>query len=75
MSQIQIMNQVPLPPPRGRIPTAPFRELEVGQSFFIERPRPRRIPISYWVKSTGYRLTLRHCDENGLEGFRVWRLA
>ena len=75
MREFDIASHIAPPPPRGRIPTAPFRDLEVGQSFFIERPRPRRIPISYWVKTTGYRLTVRRCVEHGMEGFRVWRLA
>jgi hypothetical protein len=64
-----------LPMPRmGREPSAPFRELKVGQSFFIERSRPKRIPISYWVRATGYKLISRRTVEGGVEGFRVWRV-
>jgi hypothetical protein len=72
MSQIQITSHIELPPPCGRISSAPFRELNVGQSFFL--PTTKRINSTYWAKQTGFKYTCRYRTEKGVAGVRVWRL-
>jgi hypothetical protein len=69
-----IERDVPLPVPRGN--TYPFKDMEVGDSFFVqglgEAPqRKLRSAIFKARKSLGWQFLMR-LDE-AREGYRIWR--
>lgn len=73
----KIETDVPIPQSaHGRPPKYPFRELEIGESFFVQNTedhqvRTIRFLISYYKKKHGLKFkTMR--ENNGL---RVWRVG
>jgi hypothetical protein len=79
MQDITIEKDIPLAPHGNygkRTSKFPFRELLVGESFFVEGG-PRSTLAAYATmigRETGRKFTVRAVTENGLSGFRVWRL-
>lgn len=63
-----------LPTPRGRRAKYPFREMEVGDSFFA--PGSSVIGIHGCARRhRPMKFTCRSLVENGVAGIRVWRIA
>lgn len=72
---IKIDKNVPLPPHirEGRAPEYPWRTMEIGDSFFVAEPKtPNAATAS---RQTGRTFTRRAVVEDGVKGFRVWRIA
>jgi hypothetical protein len=69
---IEIDDDVPAPPCKGRPSKYPFRDLQPGQSIFVPLANP---PISYWRMMTDYKLVKRKVTEKGIKGARIWRIA
>ena len=70
------IEQVPLPDGfgPGRPARWPYRDLQIGESFFV----PNRINVNTtkWSHVTGFKFTARGwTDENGVKGLRVFRIA
>lgn len=50
--------------------------LEVGQSYFVEASTEAvQFAIKKETRATGKTFTRRKVTENGVDGFRVWRVA
>lgn len=63
-----------LPAPRGRKSKYPFREMEIGDSFFA--PGSSVIGIHGCARRhRPMKFTCRSVVENGVAGIRVWRIA
>lgn len=66
---------VPLPETyqRGKYP---FREMGVGDSFFVAAAKRSQITstVSYAGRRQGKRFITRAVIENGVKGTRVWRI-
>ena len=63
-----------LPTPRGRKSKYPFRDMEIGDSFFA--PGSSVIGIHGCARRhRPMRFTCRSVVENGVPGIRVWRIA
>lgn len=60
-------------PRSGRPCIYPWRQMEVGQSFFV--PNVSKLPTYYWARKTGYRYLSRLLVEREQTGVRVWRIA
>lgn len=76
----KIDKNVPVPAElRGRKAKYPFKEMEVGDSFFIPKTETARTTL-YNASATprlvklGFKFTMQTKTENGVEGFRVWRV-
>lgn len=77
MAQYEVTPGIPLPSNHVRR-VYPFDTMSVGDSFFVEdsSPRPKVLTAaSNHGRRTGSRFTTRRVVENGLNGFRVWRIA
>lgn len=73
-SGVVIEDGIPLPRPAARI-GYPFGKLAVGQSFFVPE-RKSMTSVTRANKTLGPKVfTARRLEENGIEGFRVWRTA
>jgi hypothetical protein len=63
---------------RGREPKYPWRELDIGDSFFAsvaDAPgRSLRSSMIHAQKRYGLVLTSRTRVENGVKGIRIWRI-
>lgn len=77
---IKIDKGIEIPPRRqggGRPPKYPIREMEVGDSFFVPKSRKS---AGGSVQAYANRIlgkgatTVRNAIENGVEGFRIWRI-
>ena len=64
---------IPVPPKRGRVPKYPWREMEVGNSFFVPGMKigAAGSRAASAKKATGW--TFRCRSEDG--GVRFWRTA
>ena len=69
-SEFKIEKAVPVPPKKGggRAPKYPYRDLEVGDSFFV--PGIKTTGASDAGKRLGLKFTQRRVDG----GMRVWRV-
>jgi hypothetical protein len=69
------VERVPLPygvgSKTGRGALSPWRELQVGDSFFL--PNRNQQSTKYWSRQTGWSFTTRKVRENDVVGIRVWR--
>jgi hypothetical protein len=78
MSEIKIDKGVPVPPlTQGRRMKYPFRQMEVGDSFFVPGVKTSSgfSGCLHGVrKSTGWTFTCRSRVEDGVQGVRVWRI-
>lgn len=76
---IQIDKGVPIPPHvRGQgAPKYPWREMEIGDSFFVSDRHRRSISAaaSSARQHRGHQFATRSVTENGVDGIRVWRVA
>jgi hypothetical protein len=78
MTRFRIDKGLPAPSGRsGRPPKYPFRELEVGDSFFVEGdPRKLSGSVLGCAKNiVGKRFSSQKTTHNGKPGIRVWRVA
>lgn len=57
---------------RGQPPKYPWRQLQIGESFFVENP-PKKFPQMVWTRAQEMGVWLKQRKENN--GRRVWRLA
>ncbi len=73
MTEIRIHRGIPPPTDSGKANNEgkyPFRQLEVGDSFFA--PGVTSLPISYWKHVTGHKYTVR--VDKKASGTWVWRI-
>ena len=80
VSAYQIDRGIPMPPPcRGAAAKYPWREMEVGESFFVEASAKDAVVIRSRVRSAGYSQRLAHGTRFTVRtvegGVRVWRIA
>ena len=73
MNHMRIDAQITVPVANIGRPAYPFRDLSVGESFFVLGGKS--LNVGYWHKQTGYRYTTRSVTENGRTGIRVWRVV
>lgn len=76
MTEIKIEKGIPLPPrPRkgGRPVNSVFRQMEIGDSVFMDKPTARAAGGYYGrvARETGWKFTARTVEG----GVRVWRIA
>lgn len=74
---IQIDKGIPMPPvTHGPAPVYPWRDMLVGDSFYIERPAAKDITANFcgWKARHGRRSWRISVRIDGA-GFRVWRVA
>ena len=75
---IRIDSDISLPSPKGGagVVKYPFRQLEVGQSFFV--PGKTQADLSGSIgaarRAMGRKFATRRVTEDGVTGTRVWRL-
>jgi hypothetical protein len=70
----KIDNHVPMPPEpeNGRHMLYPYRQLQVGESFFAP---VQALGTSRMREMTGFKFRTRRCVEDGVPGIRCWRIA
>ena len=78
MSELKIDKNVPIPTLRRRYP---FREMDIGDSFFVALNPGQDIRVLQTsVKSAsrgvgnGFCITTRRVTEDGVRGLRAWRI-
>jgi hypothetical protein len=71
-TKYKIEKGIPIPPREGRPPKFPFREMNVGESFLLDRPMKNASPLihSYKKKLFNKDFTARTVGENQT---RIWR--
>jgi hypothetical protein len=74
---IEIQNNLPIPPRRGRPVKYPLDLMQVGDSFFVATQVRSTLSnsINRCRKKLGSSFTVRTVEENGVRGLRVWRVA
>lgn len=75
-TEFKIDKGIPLPPPAkgGRNGKYPWREMEVGDSFFMPGAARSGAPQYLAGQRTGFRFSSRGVIENGVKGRRIWRI-
>ncbi len=79
--KITVQSGIPLPnpdSPRGRS-IYPWREMSVGDSFFVKGDPNKKNPISGGAvgsaaRRLGVKFAMRYVTERGQKGIRVWRV-
>jgi len=82
MRDFKIEKNIELPPQRGSISIYPFKDLQIGDSFFVEGDKKKAGNVRgcmQWFKNRyGVVLTTRYREENQnsktVVGVRVWRI-
>lgn len=78
-NSIAITSDIPVPAPKQVFPLSgmfPWREMNVGDSFFSDIQYIDYYALAYAAsKKTARSFVVRRAKENGIRGFRVWRLA
>lgn len=76
-TQFVLERDVPIPKHtgRGRAATYPFRDMEVGDSFFVTTSRPKTHPVRRAASAFAARHGGKFCTRRTDEGVRVWRFA
>lgn len=74
---IMVDKNIPMPQSRGRgaKQTYPWTQMQVGDSFFTSSVTGSKFSTYAASKLTGFRFTTRKTFENGVKGFRCWRIA
>lgn len=76
---ITIDKGVPMPGTRyasGRPPIYPFKEMNVGDSFFLPGQNTYKFSAhSNHARRHGGKFSVRATTESGVKGVRVWRIA
>lgn len=73
-SKLQIERGIPVPADtRGPVPIYPFREMEVGDSFFVATTRIQH-SVRRGASATGKRLGKRFTCRKVEGGLRIWRV-
>lgn len=74
---IKIDKLIPIPKPgrKGWLARYPFRQMKVGDSFFVPGRNVQQMSNSgaQYRKLFGHRYTVRSVVEGGKKGCRVWR--
>lgn len=72
-NDIKIDKGIELPPNSGGRPRKyPWRDMEIGDSFFI--PQKRYSGLFTGARNAGIKIRTRQMNENGVDGIRVWRV-
>lgn len=75
----RIDKDVPIPPSRfgEKTPTYPFKDMDIGDSFFIPGGTATRMSGSLANARTkyGHLYSTRQVEESGVKGVRIWRTA
>jgi hypothetical protein len=80
---MEIDKGIPIPPHMGgpgAPKSAPFHEMEIGDSvFFPTKTRERELSVrslaSAWKKRSGYSFATHVVVEGGIRGIRIWRVS
>lgn len=78
LGTIEIEDGIPIPRAFAGSNKFPFAKLEVGQSFFVPAGEQRQSfssVVRYNKTLAPKRFTCRKWDQDGVAGFRVWRIA
>jgi hypothetical protein len=80
ITEIKISKGIKLPPAtqsNGAANRYPFKELNVGDSFFLNKSRNSGGSlVRYWNMSLApKKFTLRTVTEKNVDGIRIWRIA
>ena len=71
----EIDKSVPLPANKsGKPGKYPWREMEVGDSFFIPDMAHSNINVPPALKANGFKIATRRETQNDVAGIRVWRI-
>lgn len=73
--KIKIDKGVPMLETRGRPLTYPWLSMEIGDSFFAQLSVAQRKGLSGQAARFDIKITTRTVTENGVKGYRVWRIA
>ena len=75
MAEFKVEKDVPLPKLVRRV-KYPFREMEVGDSFFYEGGQKsiHTAASKFCRDNPEYKFTTRQVEEGGVKGVRVWRI-
>ena len=71
---IKIQTNVPIPTQYNRICKYPWREMAVGDSFFVAYPTRAILSVKQQVKYN-MKISSREVVENKIKGRRYWRVA
>lgn len=73
---IKIDKGIPIPAhDKGPYPKYPFAQMSIGDSFFAaERKQPLSTASYQRAKRHGAKFTMRATVEDGVTGYRVWRI-
>ncbi len=72
MTKITIDKNIPLP----SLSRYPFLDMEIGDSFFAAESIEKIVGSwTYQKRRYGRKFSCRATNENGNDGFRVWRVA
>jgi hypothetical protein len=69
---IELTQDLPAPKYPGRPTKYPYRQMAVGQSFWVPR---LHLNTTDWARATGFKFQTKRCAENGVPGMRTWRVA
>jgi hypothetical protein len=71
---IKIDKGIPIPP-RGKGPKYPFAQMSIGDSFFVAESKNTLSSSScQHAKRLGGKFSMRATVEDGVTGYRVWRI-
>ncbi len=72
---VKIDKGVPVPKLRQKYLKYPWKEMNVGDSFFIpDTTSGRKGGMMKTPRSMGMKIVMRNVTENGVKGVRVWRI-
>lgn len=72
---MEIDKGIPIPERRKAFSKYPFKEMEIGDSFFIDKKLTTISSVAFQAtKKTGYKFSLRTVEEKKKKGTRCWRI-
>lgn len=73
---LKIDKGIPIPAPKkGAKPKYPFAQMSIGDSFFAaESQNTLNSSSCQHAKRRGWKFTMRATVEDGVTGYRVWRI-
>lgn len=75
MSQFKIDKKMPMPYGGNTQCRYPWRDMDVGDSFFVPDKKITQIDSRTAQISTGFRFAKRTVEENDIKGVRIWRIS
>ena len=70
---------IPMPKPKAKARKYPLREMLIGDSFFVpastlKSPSSAYASLGSHARQAGIKVSIRRLTEDGVDGFRVWRV-